>query len=111
MEDEQNISTSFATLTMLEERLHRLEFLLHGSSDAFGVPDPVPTPAGREDSVSERLAGLESSLSRLASKYGSVQDILDLRELSPHSNICTSTDHVQSHAIQSSSFQPQMTNL
>ena len=68
---------ALATLNMLEERLHRLEFLLHGSSNAFGVPDPAPEPA-RNDTISTRLTNLQTNLRRLAARHGLVQNILDI---------------------------------
>jgi hypothetical protein len=80
MEDTSNEASALATLNMLEERLHRLEFLLHGSSNAVGIPDPAPARATQDDTVSTRLAGLESGLHRLSSKHGLVKDILDMRE-------------------------------
>jgi hypothetical protein len=78
MESNAQDANALAMLCMLEERLHRLEFLLHGSSNAFGVPDPAPEPAAREEAISTRLTSLESNLHRLALKHGVVQDILDL---------------------------------
>lgn len=71
--------SALATLKMLEQRLRRLEFLLHGSSDAIGVPDPASAPATRDDTASTRLADVESKLRRLASRHNLVRDILDLR--------------------------------
>ncbi len=70
---------ALATLTMLEERLHRLEFLLHGSSDAFGIPDLASTPSTQSDNVSTRITKLEGNLHRLASRHGLIQDVLNLR--------------------------------
>ena len=72
-------ASAFATLHMLEERLHRLEFLLHGSSNAVGIPDPAPAPATRDDTVSARLAGLESGLHRLSTNHGLVRAVLNIR--------------------------------
>ena len=82
MEGTPNEVSALATLNMLEERLHRLEFLLHGSANAVGIPDPAPVPVGRDDTVSTRLAGLQSGLQRLSSKHGLVKDILEMREMS-----------------------------
>lgn len=77
-----NEASALATLSMLEERLHRLEFLLHGSSNAVGIPQPAPMPAGRGDTVSRRLTGLQAGLQRLSSKHGVVKDVLEIREMS-----------------------------
>jgi hypothetical protein len=71
-------ASALATLSMLEERLHRLEYLLHGISNAFGVPDPASPPAKDNEAVSTRLANLQGNLHRLASRHGVVQDVLDL---------------------------------
>lgn len=79
MESVTQGASALAMASMLEERLHRLEFLLHGSSDAFGVPDSASAPTTRDDGVSMRLANLDSNLRRLASRHGVVRDILDLR--------------------------------
>jgi hypothetical protein len=78
MEAGTDDASALATLKMLEERLHRLEYLLHGTSNEFGVPDPASPPAGRNEAVSARLATLESNLHRLASRHGVVQDVLNL---------------------------------
>jgi hypothetical protein len=72
-------ASALVTLSMLEERLHRLEFLLHGTSNSSGIPEPAPAPSTRDDTVSARLANVESNLRRLASRHGVVQDVLDLR--------------------------------
>jgi hypothetical protein len=80
MEAGTDDASSLATLSMLEERLHRLEYLLHGTSNAFGVPDPASPPAEDDEVVSARLARLQGNLHRLASRHGVVQDVLDLCE-------------------------------
>jgi hypothetical protein len=72
-------ASTLAMLSMLEERLHRLEFILHGTSNSSGIPDPAPAPSTRDDTVSARLANVESNLRRLASRHGVVQNVLDLR--------------------------------
>jgi len=78
MEAGTDDASALATLSMLEERLHRLEYLLHGTSNAFGVPDPASPPAKHDEVVSARLAQLQGNLHRLASMRGVVQDVLDL---------------------------------
>lgn len=79
MEGNSGDASALTTLRMLEERLHRLEFLLHGTSNATGIPDPARTPTAQDDTVSTRLAGLESGLHRLSTKHGLVRDILNIR--------------------------------
>lgn len=79
MGSDAQAASELNTCQMLGERLHRLEFLLHGSSNATGIPYPGPVAATREDTVSSRLASLESGLHRLASQHDSVQDVLSLR--------------------------------
>lgn len=71
-------ASALATLSMLAERLHRIEFLLHGTSNAVGIPNPAPAPAGQNDAVCTRLANLESNFRRLASRHCVIQDVLDL---------------------------------
>jgi len=66
-----------ATLLLLETRLHRVEFLLNGSSDRNGIPDGAAKPLPNE-TVSERLAKLEDDLARLISKSSLAQDVLRL---------------------------------
>lgn len=71
-------ASALATLHMLEERLHRIEFLLHGTSNASGVPEPAPTQTERNGDVSTQLADLENNLKRLASSHSIIQDVLDI---------------------------------
>jgi len=66
-----------AMLSLLETRLHRVEFLLNGSSDRDGIPDAAAKPWPNE-TVSERLAKLEDDLARLISKSSLAQDVLRL---------------------------------
>jgi hypothetical protein len=92
MESNAQDADELATLIMLEGRLHRLEFLLHGLSNTFGIPGPSPIPATATEPVSTRLASLESGLRRLASRHGLIQDLLDLRMDSSPLNISSSVD-------------------
>ncbi|KAF7503487.1 hypothetical protein GJ744_003678 [Endocarpon pusillum] len=78
MEAAADSASALATLNMLEERLHRIEFLLHGASNALGIPDSAPTQSAGDDAVSTRLANLENHLSRLASRNSIIQDVLDI---------------------------------
>ncbi|ERF69113.1 hypothetical protein EPUS_01069 [Endocarpon pusillum Z07020] len=78
MEAATDSASALATLTMLEERLHRIEFLLHGASNALGIPDSAPAQSAGNDAVSTRLANLENHLNRLASRNSIVQDVLDI---------------------------------
>lgn len=79
MDSDAQYASALATLNMLKQRLHRLEFLLHGSSDVFGIPEPAPSATTLDETVAMRLANIESDLRRLASRHPVVQDILDLR--------------------------------
>lgn len=88
MEADSKEASALTTLNMLGERLHHLEFLLHGSSNAFGIPDRIPVPRTHEDTISTRLNSLESGLHRLASRHAVVQDVLDLRMNSWLLNLC-----------------------
>jgi hypothetical protein len=54
-----------ATLALLETRLHRLEFLLSGSSNEHGIPDPTTKPNQSSETVWARLDALEAELRRL----------------------------------------------
>lgn len=78
MEPSAEDTNAVVTLQVLEERLHRLEVLLHGSLHSIDTSHPTSVPATRDDTVSTRLTNIESGLHRLASRYGVVQDVLDL---------------------------------
>ena len=67
-----------ATLTLLQERLHRLEFLLHGRTDAFGISFAAKTPSNVDGAVVARLEKMRTALQRLTAQQGAVRDILDL---------------------------------
>jgi hypothetical protein len=76
MESFEQEAGALSTLQMLEERLNRLEFLLHGSSSAVGMPDPAPIPTTSDDTVRARLVSLERAVHRLSSEHDIVRDVL-----------------------------------
>lgn len=80
MESTDHEASALATLHMMEERLHRLEFLLHGSSNAVGISDPAQVPASSDETVCARLFNLERGLHRLSMEHSVVRDVLDARK-------------------------------
>ena len=63
------------TLGLLSERLHRLEFLLHGSSDGFGT---AHASTSTEVPVVTQLADIETKFRRLSSKNEVIEKLLSL---------------------------------
>lgn len=59
-----------ATLALLETRLHRLEFLLTGKSNEFGIPHSVLEPANSNDPIRTKLNNLEDGLQNLKNLGG-----------------------------------------
>ena len=78
MEAATDSASALATLTMLEERLHRIEFLLHDASNALAIPDSAPAQSAGETAVSTRLENLINHLNRLSSRHSIIQDVLDI---------------------------------
>lgn len=68
-----------ATIELLEARLRRLTYLLTGATDWTGVPTTPEKPASLDETVSCRLARLESELERLSRGVPAVRDVLQLR--------------------------------
>lgn len=68
-----------ATIELLEARLRRLTYLLTGTTDWTGVPTTPEKPASLDETVSRRLAQLESELERLSRGVPAVRDVLQLR--------------------------------
>ena len=64
------------TLTLLEERLQRVYFLLHGDT----VEDDSTASPSSRDTVAARLRRLEASMDALKTSSGTVQRLLDLRK-------------------------------
>ena len=54
------------TLSLLEVRLRRLEFLLSGSADLDGYPSAIRTPAAGTANVLARLSRLEKDLNKVS---------------------------------------------
>lgn len=75
---------AFATLTLLETRLHRLEFLLSGSTDHHGITEATVKPARRHEPVAARLKSLEDDLAKLTANSRLVQDMLRLQATFPN---------------------------
>ena len=75
LEDEAIAS---ATVELLEERLRRLTYLVTGETNWTGVPSSPAKPRNLDDTVSRRLARLESELEKLSRKVPVVQEVLRL---------------------------------
>jgi hypothetical protein len=74
---------ALATLTLLESRLHHLEFLLSGAVGYDGIPEVAVKPARSDETVTSRLKSLEDDLTRLTSNSTLVQDMLRLQAQFP----------------------------
>ena len=77
------------TLVMLEQRLHRIEYALHGQSSSSSGAVEAPN---RSDPASIRLRRLERGLHDLSSKSSAVAEVLALHDRYPdlfHSNAST----------------------
>lgn len=74
---------ALTTLTLLESRLHRLEFLLSSSTDTNGVPKVTTPPVKNNDTIASRLNSLEDDLTKLAANSTLVQDMLRLQARFP----------------------------
>ncbi|KAJ5794895.1 hypothetical protein N7457_001494 [Penicillium paradoxum] len=72
-----------ATIELLEARLRRLTYLLTGTTDWTGIPTTPEKPASLDETVSRRLAQLETELARLSRRVPAVRDILQLHDRSP----------------------------
>jgi hypothetical protein len=73
-----NDSIAAATIELLEARLRRLEYFLTGDAQWTGQPTSAPKPESLEDTVSRRLAHLESDLEALSKSKPAVRDLLQL---------------------------------
>lgn len=69
-----------ATLHALETRLHRIEFVLQGTSENPVSELAAIRRSGRENSLRARLNALERGLLKLAIRSKTVKDMLELRE-------------------------------
>jgi hypothetical protein len=58
------------TLLLLETRLHRLEFLLTGTSDENGIPEQVTMPQQSKETIRGRLDAVDAALGRLKRLHG-----------------------------------------
>jgi hypothetical protein len=74
---------ALATLTLLESRLHHLEFLLSGSANYDGIPELAVKPVRSDETVLARLKSLEDDLTRLTTNNTLVQDMLRLQAQFP----------------------------
>lgn len=68
-----------ATIELLEARLRRLTYLLTGATDWAGVPTTPEKPTTLDETVTRRLARLESELEKLSRAVPAARDILQLR--------------------------------
>ncbi|KAI1922767.1 hypothetical protein LOZ58_001996 [Ophidiomyces ophidiicola] len=72
-------STAADTISLLETRLRRVEYLLTGRTSWSGEPERVSAPpAAAAETVAARLAGLERELKVLSAQAPAVQDVLKL---------------------------------
>ncbi|KIW47133.1 uncharacterized protein PV06_02731 [Exophiala oligosperma] len=72
-----------ATLALLETRLRHLEFLLKGTTDQDGIPEPATSPAHGKDTVWSRLDHLEGEFERLKKHSGAASTMIrDIEHLS-----------------------------
>lgn len=74
---------SLASLTLLQERLHRLEFTLAGSDRQDELSRAAPESSG-DMTVAARLAKLEDDFKKLSSRSTLAQDVMKLCRLSGH---------------------------
>lgn len=72
-----------ATVELLEERLRRLTYLVTGETNWAGVPTSPPKPHSIDDTISRRLARLESGLEKLSKNVPVVQEVLQLHDRHP----------------------------
>lgn len=85
-ETDHNTAPAAETITLLENRLRRLEFALTGDASSAGDPTrPSATSAqGKASTVAARLGALEEQLRRLKSDSPVVGQVLELCESNPH---------------------------
>ncbi|KAL2401329.1 hypothetical protein ABEF93_005051 [Exophiala dermatitidis] len=69
-------AAALGTLALLEDRLHRLEFLLSGKSNEGGLPEPIPTPSHNNETIRAKLDSLEDRLSKLKKLDGTAGEIV-----------------------------------
>ncbi|KAI9862007.1 MAG: hypothetical protein M1824_001752 [Vezdaea acicularis] len=74
---------SLDTLKLLESRLLRLEFNLAGDKDATRTASEISFSTGKDQSISGRLARLESSLGQLSSRSEATSELLSLQAQYP----------------------------
>jgi hypothetical protein len=74
---------ALSTLSNLESRLQRVEFLLSGSTDHFGQPLPATKPVSADDTVAARLEKMEKQLQKLSDSSALVRSVLELQKRHP----------------------------
>lgn len=94
---------SLDTLKLLESRLLRLEFNLAGDKDATRTASEISFSTGKDQSISGRLARLESSLGQLSSRSEATSELLSLRECSSHPQVEVSLNDKQKRNTPTSS--------
>jgi hypothetical protein len=70
------------TLTLLEWRLRRLEFVLNGDASNERAANYTNHPSGSTHTVLARIRKLEQSLQQIMLKSGVASDLITLRMLS-----------------------------
>lgn len=73
-------ASALQTLDALEQRLRRIDFLLHGSSQDSIANDTAVTPSESSQSIASRLQSLEKSLQAVISQSDSATELLQLRK-------------------------------
>lgn len=76
-----NAEPAAQTLTLLESRLHRLEYLISGQTSLSPTTSDtaLPSPHEKHQAFSQRLSNLEHDLQTLAKKSPLVNEVLQLR--------------------------------
>lgn len=91
--------TATETIDLLEARLRRIQYAVHGGQ----VKEQESTASSTEEPAAKRLADLEHKLHQLASKSRVIQDLLRLRKTSTTYVLCQIIDPEQMQDIQTSS--------
>lgn len=73
-------TTSLQTLDALEERLRRVDFLLHGSDLEYPSAESTAHEVDGSQSIASRLQSLERSLQAVLSHSDSAAELLQLRK-------------------------------
>ena len=78
MNENGDLETASETLSLLETRLQRVEFLVNGQN-GFQAPTGELSSHAKHEAIQPRLQGIEVALQKLAAQSRIVQAILYLR--------------------------------